>query len=84
MSLMAELEFTPNMSSLLEESVKDLGATIIIISDSNSVFIEHILKVKKMDHLVDKVFTNPARWTEEGKLVIEPYHHQVCSSVENS
>jgi len=76
LSLMAELEFTPNMSSLLEESVKDLGATIIIISDSNSVFIEHILKVKKMDHLVDKVFTNPARWTEEGKLVIEPYHHQ--------
>ena len=74
---MAGLGFTSNMSNLLEESVKDLGATIIIISDSNSVFINHILEVQKMDHLVDKVFTNPAHWTEDGKLLIQPYHHQV-------
>ena len=77
LSLMAGLGFTSNMSNLLEESVKDLGATIIIISDSNSVFINHILEVQKMDHLVDKVFTNPAHWTEDGKLLIQPYHHQV-------
>eukprot|EP00092_Neocalanus_flemingeri_P024558 GFUD01026636.1.p1 GENE.GFUD01026636.1~~GFUD01026636.1.p1 ORF type:complete len:243 (+),score=66.13 GFUD01026636.1:44-772(+) len=76
LSLMAGMAFTPHMISLLEESVRDLGATIIIISDSNSVFIEHILKVRKLDHLVDKVFTNPANWTKEGKLVIKPYHHQ--------
>jgi len=76
LSLMSGLQFTPNMRDLLEVSVKDLGATIIIISDSNSVFIDHILKVNKLDHLVDKVFTNPASWTEDGKLVIQPYHHQ--------
>lgn len=76
LSLMAGLGFTSHMSNLLEESVKDLGATIIIISDSNSVFINHILEVQKMDHLVDKVFTNPAHWTENGKLLIQPYHHQ--------
>jgi len=76
LSLMSGLEFTPHMTSLLEESVRDLGATIIIISDSNSVFIEHILKERKVDHLVDRVFTNPATWNEEGKLVIQPYHHQ--------
>ena len=81
LSLMSGLQFTPNMRDLLEESVKDLGATIIIISDSNSVFIEHILKVNKLDHLVDKVFTNPASWTEDGKLVIQPYHHQVVGGL---
>ena len=75
--MMSGLQFTPNMKDLLEKTVKDMGATIIIISDSNSVFIDHILKVNKLDHLVDKVFTNPASWTEEGKLVIQPYHHQV-------
>ena len=73
---MAGLELTPNMQDLLEKSVKEMSATIIIISDSNTEFINHILKVKKLDHLVDRVFTNPAMWNEEELLIIEPYHHQ--------
>ena len=73
---MANLKFTPNMQRLLEEAVDNLEATIIIISDSNSEFIHHILKEYKLSEKVDKVFTNPARWTEEGKLEIGPYHHQ--------
>ena len=74
---MATLELTPNMSQLLEQSVAELDATIIIISDSNSEFIAHILKERNLDHLVDKVFTNPATWDEDNKLLIRPYHHQV-------
>ena len=74
---MAGLKFTPHMDKLLELSVKELGATIIIISDSNTVFINHILEVNNLDKLVDKVFTNPAEWTEDGRLTIKPYHHQV-------
>ena len=76
LELMANLKFTPNMQRLLEEAVDNLEATIIIISDSNSEFIHHILKEYKLSERVDKVFTNPARWTEEGKLEISPYHHQ--------
>lgn len=76
LELMANLKFTPNMQRLLEEAVDSLEATIIIISDSNSEFIHHILKEYKLSERVDKVFTNPARWTEEGKLEIGPYHHQ--------
>ena len=76
LELMANLKFTPNMQRLLEEAVDNLEATIIIISDSNSEFIHHILKEYKLSERVDKVFTNPARWTEEGKLEIGPYHHQ--------
>merc|ERR1712080_417342 len=74
--LTAGLEFTPNMKVLLEHAVSRLGATIIIISDSNSVFISHILSVQGLTSLVDTVFTNPARWTESGLLEISPYHHQ--------
>ena len=74
---MASLQLTPNMFQLIQNSVKDLGATIIIISDSNSEFIAHILKEKGLDHLVDKVFTNPAQWNSDNKLLIQPYHHQV-------
>ena len=72
---MGDLEFTPNMQQLLEKSV-ELSATIIIISDSNSEFINHILKTKKVDHLVERVFTNPAEWSSDGLLTIKPYHHQ--------
>ena len=77
LSLMADLELTPNMSSLILESVTDLNATVIIISDSNTEFIGHILSVKKLDQAVEKVFTNPAHWDHQNKLLIQPYHHQV-------
>jgi len=74
--LMANLDLTKNMENLLVNSVEQQSATIIIISDSNSEFINHILKVRQLDHLVDKVFTNPASWAPDGTLLIQPYHHQ--------
>ena len=73
---MANLDLTKNMENLLVNSVEQQSATIIIISDSNSEFINHILKVRQLDHLVDKVFTNPASWAPDGTLLIQPYHHQ--------
>ena len=73
---MSGLQFTPNMQRLLEEAVDSLNATIIIISDSNSEFINHILKERGLSNRVDKVFTNPASWSKENKLEIQPYHHQ--------
>ena len=73
---MGGLELTPSMDKLLRLAVEELSATIIIISDSNSEFISHILKVRKLDHLVDQVFTNPASWSSDGLLSILPYHHQ--------
>merc|ERR1719397_2181293 len=65
LNLMSDLQFTPNMQRLLEEAVDNLNATIIIISDSNSEFINHILKERGLSDRVDKVFTNPATWSEE-------------------
>ncbi|XP_044018306.1 pyridoxal phosphate phosphatase PHOSPHO2-like isoform X2 [Aphidius gifuensis] len=49
---------------------------IIIISDSNSVFIDSWLKAHNLDNIVDKIFTNPAWFDEEGLLNISPYQHQ--------
>jgi hypothetical protein len=42
------------MEELLMEAVKSLNATIIIISDANSVFIDHILSTRKLAHLVGR------------------------------
>jgi len=75
LALMSSLEFTDGMETLLKKAVEDLSATIIIVSDSNSIFIQHILEVKNLSDLVDKVFTNPA-WWDNGKLCITPFHDQ--------
>ncbi|XP_066598508.1 pyridoxal phosphate phosphatase PHOSPHO2-like [Prorops nasuta] len=52
------------------------GYEAIIISDANSVFIDHWLKSKNLDHVFTKIFTNPAEITAEGLLKISRYHTQ--------
>jgi len=79
LEVMGGLEFTPNMEELLVDAVEQLGATIIIISDSNSEFIRHILEVRRLGARVERVFTNPGEWRGD-LLEIRPYHHQeTCS-----
>ena len=68
LELMAGLELSPNMQGLLEEAVDRLAATVIIISDSNSEFIREILRVRGLEDRVDRVFTNPATWRQDGLL----------------
>jgi len=52
------------------------SAEIIIISDSNSIFISELLEASNLSRYVKKVFTNPAAFNELGKLVIKPFTHQ--------
>lgn len=49
---------------------------VVIISDANSVFINHILESKGIKDLVKEVFTNPATFDENGQLRVKPYHDQ--------
>jgi len=79
LQVMTELQFSPGMVELLSGVDRDKTETIII-SDSNSVFIETILRHHKMQHLVNKVFTNPAEFNDKGQLEISMYHVQdTCS-----
>ena len=61
------LPFTPdvaNMMTILEKQ----SAEIIIISDSNSVFISELLDCAGLKKYIRKVFTNPAYFDEVIKL----------------
>ncbi|XP_020282232.1 pyridoxal phosphate phosphatase PHOSPHO2 [Pseudomyrmex gracilis] len=60
----------------LLESLSKNGHEIIIISDSNSIFIDRWLKSKKLEHLVSRVFTNPAWYDDDGKMRVGMYHTQ--------
>ncbi|XP_015438200.1 PREDICTED: probable phosphatase phospho2, partial [Dufourea novaeangliae] len=65
----------PGVEKLLRE-LHVRGCEIIIISDSNTLFIGQWLKNRKLDHLVAQVFTNPAKFDENGVLRIDMYHVQ--------
>ncbi|XP_049776802.1 pyridoxal phosphate phosphatase PHOSPHO2-like [Schistocerca cancellata] len=49
---------------------------VIIISDSNSVFIRKWLEATCLNYTVRKVFTNPAHYDDNGCLRIQMYHIQ--------
>ncbi|XP_063421098.1 probable phosphatase phospho2 [Mytilus trossulus] len=72
---MEEIPLTEGMADLLKYC-NDKSYEIIIISDSNSVFIDMILEHTQLQKMVTKVFTNPAHFDDTGCLKIEYYHHQ--------
>ena len=75
LACMNEIPLTEGMDKLFELLSSDVY-DVIIISDSNSVFIECIMKSFHYEKNVDRVFTNPAQFHETGCLTLEPYHDQ--------
>ncbi|XP_069700445.1 probable phosphatase phospho2 isoform X2 [Periplaneta americana] len=66
---------TPGMNNLLR-TLEQFQVEVIIISDSNSVFIKDWLTESSLKNVVAQVFTNPAHYDEDGCLKIEMYHLQ--------
>ncbi|KAG8238311.1 hypothetical protein J437_LFUL017846 [Ladona fulva] len=67
------IPLTSGMDELLKW-LRSVDSEIIVISDSNSVFINDYLINSGIE--VDRVFTNPAEFNESGCLEIEMYHLQ--------
>ena len=75
-SCMEEIPFVNGMQELLT-FMQDSGRfDVIIISDSNLVFIDHILKASQLDATVQKVYSNPAFFNGDGCLSVAYYHTQ--------
>ncbi|XP_065334827.1 pyridoxal phosphate phosphatase PHOSPHO2-like [Cloeon dipterum] len=75
-SAIKKIPHTPGMDALLRELHHRGDAEVIIISDSNSVFINDWLENAAVDHIVNKTFTNPAFYDDQGLLNISMYHEQ--------
>ncbi|XP_071186932.1 pyridoxal phosphate phosphatase PHOSPHO2 isoform X1 [Salvelinus alpinus] len=79
-SVMETIPFTDGMIELLMFIVSNKNdIDCIIISDSNTVFIDWILQVAGVQAAVDQVFTNPATFDKRGYMEIECYHSHQCS-----
>ncbi|XP_061198939.1 pyridoxal phosphate phosphatase PHOSPHO2 isoform X3 [Neopsephotus bourkii] len=51
----------------------------IIVSDSNTVFIDWILKAADFHKVFDEVFTNPAAFSSTGYLTVQDFHAHHCA-----
>lgn len=73
------MSFTPGMVELFNFIRKNKdNFDCIIISDSNSVFIDWVLEAAGFLDVFDKVFTNPAVFNSNGYLIVENYHAHSC------
>ncbi|KAM6942725.1 pyridoxal phosphate phosphatase PHOSPHO2 [Xenentodon cancila] len=78
-SVMETIPFTAGMTDLLTFISENKSAIdCIVISDSNTIFINWILKAAGLQAAVDKVFTNPAKFSESGCMEVHCYHSHDC------
>lgn len=70
----------PGIVELLRNLV-DMNFEIIIISDSNVEFIRCWCEAKGITNLIEKIYSNPASFNEQGLLTIQPFHKQTTCSM---
>lgn len=71
----AGIPVVPGVETLLRE-LHSRGCEIIIISDSNALFISEWLTSKQLDHVIAETFTNPAEIDGNGLIKLGMYHVQ--------
>ena len=72
------LQFTEGMKEACH-FLQTQKVPAIIISDSNSYFIDHILERDFLCEAFCGVYTNPAKWESSGRLNVERYHEHDCN-----
>ncbi|KAI5634303.1 putative phosphatase domain-containing protein [Phthorimaea operculella] len=65
---------TPGVEQLISRLSAE-GWDVLVLTDANSVFVNHWLKVHGLQDAVTSVITNRAFW-RDGRLFIEPCMHQ--------
>lgn len=76
--VMETIPFTAGMTELLHFISEQDDAHCIVISDSNTIFIDWILKASGLGPAVDRVFTNPATINESGFMEVQHHHSHDC------
>ncbi|KPP79395.1 Pyridoxal phosphate phosphatase PHOSPHO2-like [Scleropages formosus] len=79
-TVMESVPFTDGMVELLKFiATHKKSIDCIIISDSNTLFIDWILQAADVTNAVDRVFTNPARFDHRGYITVERHHSHECA-----
>lgn len=76
---METIPFTAGMTDLLTFISENKDTfDCIVISDSNTIFIDWILHAAGLQEAVDRVFSNPAKFNEHGYMEVRCYHSHDC------
>ncbi|KAE8580976.1 hypothetical protein XENTR_v10024614 [Xenopus tropicalis] len=79
--IMIAIPYTPGMTDLLHFIGQNKDSfDCIIISDSNTIFIDWILTHANVHNVFDKVFTNPAAFDSVGNLTVQNFHVHHCTT----
>ena len=74
-ALQADMRLTEGIQTLLDYiRERPEKFDCIIISDANSFFISTLLRHLNLEDAFDRVFTNPARFTADGRFEARPCH----------
>ncbi|XP_078085328.1 putative phosphatase phospho2 [Mustelus asterias] len=77
--VMQSMPYTPGMVDLLKFICQNKDKVdCIIISDSNTVFINWILEVTNSSLAFNSILTNPANFVDQNHLAIESFHSHHC------
>ncbi|TUD36243.1 putative phosphatase phospho1 [Bagarius yarrelli] len=69
---------SPGVAALLHFLSARDDFECVVVSDANSYFIETWLRHAGARGLFAEVFTNPAEFNRDGRLVLRPYHAHSC------
>ncbi len=78
LEFMGRLRFFEQSVRAVKAVRENKNADSIIISDSNSVFIDRILYKEGLRDHFSHVFTNPAHFGENGRLHVNRFHSHTC------
>ncbi|XP_073503085.1 pyridoxal phosphate phosphatase PHOSPHO2 [Phyllobates terribilis] len=79
--IMIAIPYTPGMTELLHFIGQNKDRfDCVIISDSNTIFIDWILTHANVNNVFDQVFTNPATFDRFGNLTVQNFHIHHCAT----
>lgn len=79
-NVMETIPLTAGMMDLLTFITENKNTIdCIVISDSNTMFIDWILHAAGLQAAVDQVFSNPSKFNELGYMEVQHYHSHDCN-----
>ncbi|KAL3053408.1 hypothetical protein OYC64_005861 [Pagothenia borchgrevinki] len=85
-SIMEKIPASPGMLTLLQflRTRPPQDFEVVLLSDANSFFIESWLRRAGARQIFHRVFSNPATFNKDGRLVMRPFHSHDCARCPNN
>ena len=77
-STVRNAELFPSVLKICQFLSTQDNTDLIVLSDANDLFINLVLESNNISHMFKNVFSNPAKFDEQGSVSINHYHSHSC------